>query len=40
MAAVDNATDDGMLDAFPLDADEDDTESEGCDCNGLSDFPC
>jgi hypothetical protein len=37
MAAVENATDDGTLEAFPLD---NDTEPEDCDCNGLGGFPC
>ncbi|WP_458190237.1 SWIM zinc finger family protein [Haladaptatus sp. NG-WS-4] len=41
MAAVENATDDGTLDAFPSEDDnEDDTEPEDCDCDGLGDFPC
>ncbi|WP_435158817.1 hypothetical protein [Haladaptatus sp. DFWS20] len=39
MAAVENATDDGTLTAFPSD-DEDNTEPENCDCDGLGDFPC
>ncbi|SIR94486.1 hypothetical protein SAMN05421858_4740 [Haladaptatus litoreus] len=39
MAAVENATDDGTLDAFPSE-DNDDTEPENCDCDGLSGFPC
>ncbi|GAA0236721.1 SWIM zinc finger family protein [Haladaptatus pallidirubidus] len=39
MAAVENATDDGTLDAFPS-ADEDDTDPEDCDCDGLGGFPC
>ncbi|GAA0250469.1 hypothetical protein ACFFQF_32480 [Haladaptatus pallidirubidus] len=38
MAAVENATDDGTLDAFPLE--DNDFESEDCDCDGLGDFPC
>ncbi|MFH5802075.1 SWIM zinc finger family protein [Haladaptatus sp. CMAA 1911] len=37
MAAVENVTDDGTLDAFPS---EDDAEPEDCDCAGLGDFPC
>ncbi|WP_266080783.1 SWIM zinc finger family protein [Haladaptatus caseinilyticus] len=37
MAAVENGTDDGTLDAF---SSEDDTEPEDCDCEGLGDFPC
>ncbi|WP_175609794.1 hypothetical protein [Haladaptatus litoreus] len=43
MAAVENATDDGTLEAFPSKDDEDnedDTESAECDCDGLGDFPC
>ncbi|WP_458188879.1 SWIM zinc finger family protein [Haladaptatus sp. NG-WS-4] len=39
MAAVETATDDGTLDAFPS-ADEADAELEDCDCDGLGDFPC
>ncbi|WP_227379678.1 SWIM zinc finger family protein [Haladaptatus halobius] len=39
MAAVENATDDGTLDAFPSE-DEDDAEPAGCDCDGLNGFPC
>jgi hypothetical protein len=39
MAAVENATDDGTLDAFPSE-DEDDIEREACDRDGLGDFPC
>ena len=39
MAAVENATDDGALDAFPSE-DEDETEPEDCDWDGLGDFPC
>ncbi|WP_227380306.1 SWIM zinc finger family protein [Haladaptatus halobius] len=38
MTAVENATDDGTLDAFPSE-DEDDAGSENCDCDGLSSFP-
>ncbi|WP_266080597.1 SWIM zinc finger family protein [Haladaptatus caseinilyticus] len=37
MAAVENATDDGTLDAFPS---EDEDELEDCDCEGLGGFPC
>ncbi|SIR96235.1 hypothetical protein SAMN05421858_4778 [Haladaptatus litoreus] len=37
MVAVDNATDDGMLEAFPS---EDEDEPEDCDCDSLGDFPC
>ena len=39
VTAVENATDDGTLDAFPSE-DEDDAEPEDCDCDGLGDFPC
>jgi hypothetical protein len=39
MAAVENATNDGTLTAFPSE-DEYDTEPEDCDCDGLGDFPC
>ncbi|WP_458208960.1 SWIM zinc finger family protein [Haladaptatus sp. NG-SE-30] len=39
MAAVENATDDGTLDVFPSE-DEDDAEPEDCDCDGLDGFPC
>ncbi|GAA0242569.1 SWIM zinc finger family protein [Haladaptatus pallidirubidus] len=36
MAAVENATDDGTLDAFPSDDDETDKrETAECDCDGL-----
>ncbi|ODR80044.1 hypothetical protein BG842_02980 [Haladaptatus sp. W1] len=38
MAAVEDATDDGTLDAFPPEDNE--TEPEDCDCDGLGDFPC
>ncbi|WP_458210960.1 SWIM zinc finger family protein [Haladaptatus sp. NG-SE-30] len=38
MAAVENATDDGTLDAFP--SGNDDAEHEDCDCDGLGGFPC
>ncbi|WP_227356118.1 SWIM zinc finger family protein [Haladaptatus salinisoli] len=34
MAAVEHATDDGTLDAFPSE-NENDTEPEDCDCEGL-----
>ncbi|SIR92087.1 hypothetical protein SAMN05421858_4535 [Haladaptatus litoreus] len=37
MAAVEHATDDGTLEAFPS---KDETEPEDCDCDGLGDFPC
>ncbi|WP_435158850.1 hypothetical protein [Haladaptatus sp. DFWS20] len=40
MTAVETATDDGTLDAFPSEDKEDDTEPEDCDCDGLGDFPC
>ncbi|WP_227377767.1 SWIM zinc finger family protein [Haladaptatus halobius] len=40
MAAVDNATDDGTLEAFPSEDSEDDAEPEDCDCDGLGGFPC
>ncbi|EFW92348.1 zinc finger SWIM domain protein [Haladaptatus paucihalophilus DX253] len=42
MTAVENATDDGTLTAFPSDdeTDENDTESAECDCDGLNGFPC
>jgi hypothetical protein len=40
MAAVENATDDGTIEAFPSKDNEDDTEPEDCDCDGLGDFPC
>ncbi|WP_227777199.1 SWIM zinc finger family protein [Haladaptatus pallidirubidus] len=39
MAAVETATDDGTLEAFPS-RDDDDAEPEDCDCDGLGDFPC
>ncbi|MCO8245464.1 MULTISPECIES: SWIM zinc finger family protein [unclassified Haladaptatus] len=41
MAAVENATDDGMIDAFPAE-DNDDAEPGDCDCDceGLGGFPC
>ncbi|WP_458190965.1 SWIM zinc finger family protein [Haladaptatus sp. NG-WS-4] len=39
LVAVENATDDGTLDAFASE-DEDDTEPEDCDCDGLNGFPC
>ncbi|WP_435158696.1 SWIM zinc finger family protein [Haladaptatus sp. DFWS20] len=38
MAAVEGATDDGTLHAFP--SRDDDTEPEDCDCENLGDFPC
>ncbi len=39
MAAVENATEDGTLDAFPF-KDEDDAEPDNCDCDGLDGFHC
>ncbi|GAA0242405.1 hypothetical protein ACFFQF_19925 [Haladaptatus pallidirubidus] len=39
LAAVETATDDGTLTAFPSE-DDDDAEPEDCDCDGLGDFPC
>ena len=38
MAAVETATNDGTLDAFP--SEDENAESEDCDCDGLSGFPC
>ena len=38
IAAIENATDDGTLDAFP--PEDDDAEPDDCDCEGLGDFPC
>jgi hypothetical protein len=40
MAAVENATDDGTLDAFPFEDDEEDAAPEDCGCDGLNGFPC
>jgi hypothetical protein len=40
MAAVETATEEGTLDAFPSEDDEDETEPEDCDCTGLGGFPC
>jgi uncharacterized Zn finger protein len=40
IAAVDNATDDGTLDAFSSEDNEDDAELEDFDCDGLGGFPC
>ena len=40
MAAVEHATDDGTLEAFLSEDDEDHAEPENCDCKGLSGFPC
>ena len=39
LAGIENAMRDGSLEAFPSE-DEDDTEPEDCDCDGLGDFPC
>ncbi|WP_175424107.1 hypothetical protein [Haladaptatus sp. W1] len=39
MAAVENATDDGTLDAFPS-KDEGETKPDNCDCDGLGGCPC
>jgi hypothetical protein len=39
MAAVENTTDDGTLNAFPSE-DKDDVEPEDCECDGLGDFSC
>ncbi|WP_227379540.1 SWIM zinc finger family protein [Haladaptatus halobius] len=39
MAAVENATDDETLEAFPSE-DEGDAGPEDCDCDGLDSFPC
>ncbi|WP_266082873.1 SWIM zinc finger family protein [Haladaptatus caseinilyticus] len=38
MAAVETATQDGTLDSFPSE-DDNDTELEDCDCEGVGDFP-
>ncbi|ODR79250.1 hypothetical protein BG842_15665 [Haladaptatus sp. W1] len=38
MAAVENATDDGTLDAFS--SEDEYAESDDCDCHGLGGFPC
>ncbi|WP_227377848.1 SWIM zinc finger family protein [Haladaptatus halobius] len=47
MAAVETATDDGTLTAFPSEedentdeTDEDDAEPAECDCDSLNGFPC
>ena len=40
MAAVETATDDGTLDAFPSKDSEDETEPAECDCDGLGGFLC
>ncbi|GAA0250417.1 hypothetical protein ACFFQF_32435 [Haladaptatus pallidirubidus] len=39
MAAVENTTDDGPLEAFLSEDNEDDSEPGECDCDGLDDFP-
>ncbi|GAA0197410.1 hypothetical protein GCM10009000_008870 [Halobacterium noricense] len=39
MAAVENATNDGTLEAFPSEDDKD-ADPEDCDCDGLKGFPC
>ncbi|WP_227380422.1 SWIM zinc finger family protein [Haladaptatus halobius] len=39
MAAVENATDNGTLDAFPSEDNNDDSKPEDCDCDGLDGFP-
>ncbi|WP_435157865.1 SWIM zinc finger family protein [Haladaptatus sp. DFWS20] len=39
MAAVETATNDGTLEAFPSET-IDDAEPENCDCDGLGGFPC
>ena len=39
MAAVESATGDGTLEAFPSEDDKD-AELEDCDCDGLGGFPC
>ncbi|WP_190303837.1 SWIM zinc finger family protein [Haladaptatus sp. R4] len=39
MAAVEHATDDGTLEAFPSE-DDDDIEPDNYDCDGLGDFSC
>ncbi|WP_266082588.1 hypothetical protein [Haladaptatus caseinilyticus] len=38
MTVIENATDDRTLDAFP--AEDNETDTEDCDCEGLGDFPC
>lgn len=43
MTAVETATDDGKLTAFPSEddkTDEDDGAPADCDCDGLDGFPC
>ncbi|MFB9807728.1 hypothetical protein ACFFQF_22065 [Haladaptatus pallidirubidus] len=39
MAAVETATDDGPLDTFPSE-DDNNAQPEDCDCDGLGGFPC
>ena len=39
MAAVETATEEGTLDVFQLE-DDNETEPEDCDCDGLGGFPC
>ncbi|WP_266082514.1 SWIM zinc finger family protein [Haladaptatus caseinilyticus] len=39
MAAVENATEEETLDAFPSE-DDNDVEPDDCDCDGLGGFPC
>jgi hypothetical protein len=39
MTAVENAADDGTLDTFPSE-DDNNAEPAECDCDGLSGFPC
>jgi hypothetical protein len=39
MAAVEQATDDGPLDAFPSEDNEGDAEPEDCDYDGIGGFP-
>lgn len=40
MAAVENGTNNGTFDALPSENDEDDVDSEECDCDGLGDVLC
>ncbi|MFB9807325.1 SWIM zinc finger family protein [Haladaptatus pallidirubidus] len=43
MAAVEDTTEDGTLEAFPSaddEKDEDESETAECDCDGLGGFPC
>ena len=39
MAAVENVTEEGIIDAFPSEDTEENAEPEDCDCDGLGDFP-